>query len=57
MDLFTWEILGRKIDERAEESLAVDSLCSALNKNDCGRPLIIHSDRGGQYVREKPLKA
>jgi len=50
MDLFTREILGWKIDERMEESLAVDSLCRALNKNDCGRPLIIHSDRGGQYA-------
>jgi putative transposase len=49
-DLFSRKIVGWQIEENMEESLVIRALEKALDSRQPGKGLILHSDRGGQYV-------
>lgn len=49
MDLCSRKIVGWDVHNHMRESLVTDSLNKALNQRRITAPLIIHSDRGGQY--------
>lgn len=50
MDLFSRRIVGWQVDETMEDELVVVPLRRALQLRQPAEGLIIHSDRGGQYV-------
>ena len=58
MDLFTRKIVGWKVDDNKRETLVREPLETALIKRKIkvGSSLIIHSDRGSQYVSDKMNK-
>ena len=53
MDLFSRQIVGWKIDDNMQENLVREPLEKALLKRKVKSGLIIHSDRGGQYLSRK----
>lgn len=50
MDLFSRVIVGWQIDNNMEEVLIIQALTKALGWREPAAGLIVHSDRGGQYV-------
>ena len=48
--LFTRRIVGWRVDNNMEDALVIDPLRSALKTRQPAEGLIVHSDRGGQYV-------
>ena len=58
MDLYTRKIVGWKVDDNMRETLVREPLETALIKRKIkvGSSLIIHSDRGSQYVSDKMNK-
>ncbi len=50
MDLFSRRIVGWRIDDSMEELLVILPLRAALEVRQPLKGLILHSDRGGQYV-------
>jgi putative transposase len=58
MDLHTRKIVGWKVDDNMRESLVREPLETALIKRKIkvGSSLIIHSDRGSQYVSDNMNK-
>ncbi|GAA4468004.1 hypothetical protein GCM10023189_52580 [Nibrella saemangeumensis] len=50
MDLFSRRIVGWRVDDNMEDTLVVKPLATALELRQPPKGLIIHSDRGGQYV-------
>ena len=50
MDLFTRRIVGWRVDDNMEDALVIDPLRRALRTRQPSEGLIVHSDRGGQYV-------
>lgn len=57
-DLYTRKIVGWKVDDNMRESLVREPLEKALLKRGIkvGADLIIHSDRGSQYVSDNVIK-
>ena len=53
MDLFSRQIVGWKIEEHMQENLVREPLEKALLKRGVKPGLIIHSDRGGQYLSRR----
>lgn len=53
MDLYSRQIVGWKLAENMEENLVREPLEKALLKRRVQSGLIIHSDRGGQYLSKK----
>ena len=53
MDLFTRVIVSWSVDDNMQESLVREPLEKALLKRKIQPGLIIHSDRGGQYLSDK----
>jgi putative transposase len=58
MDLYTRKIVGWKVDDNMRESLVREPLETALIKRKIkvGSALIIHSDRGSQYLSDNMSK-
>ena len=58
MDLFTRKIVGWKVDDNMRETLVREPLETALIKRKIkvGSSLIVHSDRGSQYVSDNMSK-
>jgi putative transposase len=58
MDLYTRKIVGWKVDDNMRETLVREPLETALIKRKIkvGSRLIIHSDRGSQYVSDNMNK-
>jgi transposase InsO family protein len=56
MDLYSRQIVGWKLADNMEESLVREPLESALLKRRVKSGLIVHSDRGGQYLSNKMKK-
>jgi transposase InsO family protein len=50
MDLFSRVMVGWQLDHTMEEALIIHALSKALEWREPAAGLIIHSDRGGQYV-------
>lgn len=50
MDLFTRRIVSWRVDDNMEDALVIIPLRSALRTRQPPAGLVIHSDRGGQYV-------
>lgn len=50
MDLFTRRIVGWQVDDNMEDALVIVPLRNALRTRQPPAGLIVHSDRGGQYV-------
>ena len=50
MDLYSRQIVGWELADNMEESLVREPLITALLKRGVNSGLIIHSDRGGQYL-------
>jgi len=50
MDLFSRKIIGWAMDCRIQESLTIRALKMALFRRKIKSPLLLHSDRGGQYA-------
>lgn len=50
MDLFTRRIVGWRVDDNMEDALVIIPLRNALRTRQPAAGLIVHSDRGGQYV-------
>ncbi len=50
MDLFTRRIVGWRVDDNMEEALVIIPLRTALRIRQPPAGLVVHSDRGGQYV-------
>ena len=53
MDLFTRVIVSWSVDDNMQESLVREPLEKALLKRKIQPGLILHSDRGGQYLSDK----
>jgi putative transposase len=49
-DLFSRKIVGWQVEENMEESLVIKALENGLQTRKPEKGLILHSDRGGQYV-------
>lgn len=56
MDLYSRQIVGWKLADNMEESLVREPLESALLKRRVKSGLIVHSDRGGQYLSNNMKK-
>lgn len=56
MDLYSRQIVGWELADNMEESLVLEPLMAALLKRRVKAGLIIHSDRGGQYLSNKMKK-
>lgn len=52
MDLYSRKIIAWTLSETLEVSCVIDTINKAKSRRDAERPLIIHSDRGSQYVSE-----
>lgn len=50
IDLYSRLVVGWKVDDNMEDTLAIDSLNQAVYKRRPTSGLIVHSDRGGQYA-------
>lgn len=50
IDLYSRFVVGWKVDDNMEDTLAIDSLNQAVFKRTPPSGLIVHSDRGGQYA-------
>ncbi|MFC5412456.1 IS3 family transposase [Larkinella bovis] len=50
MDLFSRRIVGWHVDENIEDTLVIKPLQKALEMRKPASGLIVHSDRGGQYI-------
>ena len=57
MDLFSRKIIAWTLSETLEVSCLIDTINKAKARRDIDRPLIIHSDRGSQYVAKEYKKA
>jgi putative transposase len=56
MDLYSRQIVGWELADNMEEHLVREPLMTALLKRKVKAGLIIHSDRGGQYLSNKMKK-
>lgn len=52
MDLYSRKIIAWTLSETLEVSSVIDTINKAKSRRDTEQPLIIHSDRGSQYVSE-----
>jgi transposase InsO family protein len=50
MDLFSRRVVGWRVDDNMEEALILVPLRTALQVREPASGLIVHSDRGGQYI-------
>ena len=50
MDLFSRRIVGWRVDDNMEDALILVPLRAALQSRQPAAGLIVHSDRGGQYI-------
>ena len=50
MDLFSRKIIAWTLSETLEVSCVIDTINKAKARRNIDQPLIIHSDRGSQYV-------
>lgn len=50
IDLYSRFVVGWKVDDNMEDTLAIDSLNQAVDKRTPPSGLIVHSDRAGQYA-------
>lgn len=57
MDLYSRKIIAWTLSETLEVSCVVDTINKAKSRRKIDQPLIIHSDRGSQYVSEEYKKA
>lgn len=52
IDLYSRTVVGWSMSERMKASLVTDALTMAIWKRQPGKGLLVHSDRGSQYVSE-----
>ena len=57
MDLFSRKIIAWTLSETLEVSCVIDTINKAKARRNIDQPLIIHSDRGSQYVAKEYIKA
>ena len=57
MDLFSRKIIAWTLSKTLEVSCVIDSINKAKVRRNIDQPLIIHSDRGSQYVAREYIKA
>ena len=57
MDLFSRKIIAWTLSETLEVSCVIDTINKAKARRNIDQPLIIHSDRGNQYVAKEYKKA
>ena len=57
MDLFSRKIIAWALSETLEVSCVIDTINKAKARRNIDQPLIIHSDRGSQYVAKEYKKA
>ncbi len=57
MDLYSRKIIAWTLSDTLEVSTVIDTISKAKARRDTDLPLIIHSDRGSQYVSEAWRKA
>ncbi len=57
MDLFSRKIIAWTLSETLEVSCVIDTINKAKARRNIDQPLIIHSDRGSQYVATEYKKA
>ena len=50
MDLFTKKIIGYSFSKNMETKLTIDALTKAYKQQSPDKEVIIHSDRGSQYI-------
>lgn len=55
MDLFSRKIIAWMLSETLEVSCVIDTINKAKARRNIDQPLIIHSDRGSQYVANAVL--
>ncbi|MFR5437721.1 MAG: DDE-type integrase/transposase/recombinase [Lachnospiraceae bacterium] len=53
MDLFSRKIIAWTLSETLEVSCVIDTINKAKARRNIDQPLIIHSDRGSQYVAKE----
>ena len=56
MDLFSRKIIAWTLSETLEVSCVIDTINKAKARRNIDQPLIIHSDRGSQYVAKEYKK-
>lgn len=57
MDLFSRKIIAWTLSKSLEVSCVIDTINKAKARRNTAKPLIIHSDRGSQYVSKEYRKA
>lgn len=57
MDLFSRKIIAWTLSETMEVSCVIDTINKAKARRNTDKPLVIHSDRGSQYVSKEYRKA
>ena len=57
MELFSRKIIAWTLSETLEVSCVIDTINKAEARRNIDQPLIIHSDRGSQYVAKEYKKA
>ena len=57
MDLFSRKIIAWTLSETMEVSCVIETINKAKARRNINQPLIIHSDRGSQYVAKEYKKA
>ena len=55
-DLYTREIVGWELADNMREEMVREPLEKALLKKNAPKTMIIHSDRGGQYLSDNVKK-
>lgn len=57
LDLYSRKIVAWTLSERLDVSCVVDTIAKAMARRSLDQPLLIHSDRGSQYVAAEYQKA
>lgn len=53
LDLYSRRVVGWRIEDQLGEELVILALQSALQSRQPGTGLLVHSDRGGQYISKR----
>ena len=53
LDLFSRKVVGWSINRHLREQLAIDAISDAFNRENPGVGLMVHTDRGAQFMSER----
>ncbi len=53
LDLFSRKVVGWSINRHMREQIAIDAVSDAFNREDPGGGLMVHTDRGSQFMSDR----